>query len=142
MGLFLLIPLLVAKPAIVIEHWIPNTNILVNGLPPKYFKVYWGSQAKTYTNNIVVGLTNLISTPYTGYDQYNCTWSTLSSPYITITINGLVLNQQIYTAYSVINSNGVESPFINESTCGYTVTNNSGVVLIPPTNFKVNSVKP
>ena len=120
--------------AMVIFRWNPDNAPLVNGLPATHIKMYYGSQLKTYTNSVVAPITNRVVTPHLGYDQYNCVFVTLSN-YVQVPIYGLKLSNQIYTAYSFINSNGQESPLINEATCGFTVTNNNDLVQ-PPERLK------
>ena len=133
--LSVLFALLVAQSASVSFKWVPNqpSQPLVNGLPAKYIKMYYGPALKTYTNSIIWPLTDLTTNVFHGYDQYNCVWVDTSN-YVTIPIYGLQLSQQIFTAYSLINSNGEEGPYINEATCGYTVTNKFD--LLPPKNFR------
>jgi hypothetical protein len=115
-----------------------NNPVTVGGLPPKYLRLYYGPSLKNYTNHIDVLLSSVNTTNvYHGWDQYNCVWVDTSN-YVEAKVTGLVLSQQIFSAYSVINSNGQESPYINESTCGFTVTNNSdAVVLSAPKNLRL-----
>jgi len=138
LGLLFLIPFLVSNSAVVVYKWNAIDNaVSVNGLPPKYLKISYGPSLRTYTNSVVIGLTNINTTNvYRGWDQYNCVWVDVRN-YVEVKVTGLVLSQQIYSAYSLINSNGIESPYINESTCGFTVTNNSDMVLVPPSGFKI-----
>lgn len=126
---------MVAYSASVSFKWNPAYAPQVNGLPPVAIKLYYGSQLKTYTNFIVAPITNLTATPYNGYDQYNCVTNTVVN-YVTIPIYGLGLSNQIFTAYSVINERGEESPLINEATCGFTITNRMDKPL-PPDDLKV-----
>ena len=98
--------------------------------------MYYGSALHTYTNHVDTLLSSVNTTNvYHGWDQYNCVMVDVKN-YVEVKVTGLVLSQQIFSAYSIINSNGVESPLINESTCGFTVTNNSNGIL-SPTNFRV-----
>ena len=129
--------LMVAHSALVVYHWNAVDNpVTAGGLPPKYLRVYYGPSLKNYTNHVDVLLTNINTTnTYHGWDQYNCVWVDVKN-YVVVNVGGLVLSQQIYTAYSVINSNGVEGPLINEATCGFTVTNNSNGIL-PPANLRI-----
>ena len=132
---------MVSYSATITYKWNAVDNpVKANGLPPKYLKLYYGSVLRTYTNSITVPLTNINTTNiYTGYDQYNCNPSSVRN-YVEAKVTGLVLGQQIFSAYSVINSNGFESPLINEATCGFTVTNNSDAIILPPRNFRIASV--
>ena len=116
-------------------RWNPDYAPLVNGLAPAYIKMYYGGQLKTYTNSVIVPITNLVTTSYFGYDQYNCGFSSLSNS-VKIPIYGLKLSNQIYTAYSFINSNGDESPLIKEAICGITITNKNDLVQ-SPRNLKI-----
>jgi hypothetical protein len=139
--LFFLV-ILTCQSAVIIYKWnVIDNPVTVGGLPPKYLKLSYGPTLRTYTNWVVVGLTNINTTNvYRGWDQYNCTWVDVKN-YVEVKVTGLVLSQQIYSAYSLINSNGVESPYINESTCGFTVTNNSDMT-IPPVNLRIASMIP
>lgn len=131
-----LFSLWIAQSAMVTYKWNPNQNPppLVNGLPAKYIKLYYGPALKTYTNSVIWPLTNTTPGPYRGWDQYNCVWIDTVN-YVSVPVYGLQLSQQIFTAYSIINSNGQEGPLINESTCGYTVTNTAD--LLPVKNLKL-----
>ncbi len=132
----LCLSLSVAYPAMVIFRWNPDHAPLRDGLPPTAIKLYYGSQLKTYTNSVTTIITtNRTSTPYDGYDQYNCVTNTMVN-YISIPIYGLVLSNQIYTAYSCIYPDGYESPLINEATCGFTITNRNDKPA-PPDDLKV-----
>jgi hypothetical protein len=122
-SLLLCFSLLAAQSAMVIFRWTPNYNLKVNGMPPVTIKIYYGGEQGHYTNSVRRPLfTVTTNTTYRGYDQYNCVWGD-SVNYVNIPIYGLQLSQQVFSAYSVINERGEESPFINESKCGYTVTN-------------------
>lgn len=122
--------LLVSLLAMIVYRWnAVNNPVTAGGLPAYKLRLYYGSSLKNYTNHIDVLLSSINTTNvYHGWDQYNCVWVDVSN-YVEVKVTGLVLSQQIYSAYSVINSNGVESPLINESTCGFTVTNNSNGIL-------------
>lgn len=123
--------LTMAFSATVIYHWNAVDNpITAGGLPAYKLRLYYGPALKTYTNHIDVLLSTVSTNVYHGWDQYNCATVDVKN-YVIATVSGLVLSQQLYSAYSVINSNGVESPLINESTCGFTVTNNTGIILTP-----------
>ena len=140
--LSLCLSILIAYPASVTYHWNAIDNpITAGGLPPKYLRLYYGSSHRNYTNHVDCLITNINTTNvYRGYDQYNCVWMDVRN-YVTVKVTGLVLSQQVYSAYSVINSNGVESSLINESSCAYIVTNNSDAIILPPVNFRITSVK-
>ena len=128
----------VAYSAVVIYHWnaVDNT-VTVGGLPPTHLKLYYGSTLKTYTNSITVPLTNINTTNvYSGYDQYNCIRVDVRN-HVEVKVIGLIYSQQLFSAYSVINSNGVESPFINESTCAFIVTNRSDIRISSPTRIRL-----
>jgi len=117
------------QPATITYKWNAVDNpVMVGGLPAYKLRLYYGPSLKNYTNHVDVLLTNINTNVYNGYDQYNCFRMDVRN-YVDAKVPGLVLSQQIFSAYSVINSNGVESPFINESTCGFTVTNNSDAIL-------------
>jgi len=124
--------LAIAYPAMIIYRWnAVNNTVTVGGLPAYKLRLYYGSSLKNYTNHVDVFLSSINTTNvYHGWDQYNCVWVDTIN-YVEAKVTGLVLNQQIYSAYSIINSNGLESPLINESTCGFTVTNNSNGILAP-----------
>lgn len=128
--LAMFLSLVIAYPAMIVYRWnAVNNPVTAGGLPAYKLRLYYGSSLKNYTNHIDVLLSSINTTNvYHGWDQYNCVWVDVSN-YVEVKVTGLVLSQQIYSAYSVINSNGVESPLINESTCGFTVTNNSNGIL-------------
>lgn len=115
-----------------------DNPVTVGGLPAYKLRLYYGPSLKNYTNHVDVLLTNINTTNvYHGWDQYNCVWVDTKN-YVEAKVTGLVLSQQIFSAYSVINSNGMESPYINESTCAFTVTNNSdATVLAPPMHIRI-----
>lgn len=113
-----------------------DNTVMVGGLPAYKLRLYYGPSLKNYTNHVDVLLTNINTNVYNGYDQYNCVRVDVKN-YVEAKVTGLVLSQQIFSAYSVINSNGVESPFINESTCAFTVTNNSDRILAAPTHIQI-----
>jgi hypothetical protein len=129
------------RSATVTYHWNAiNNPVTVGGLPAKYLKLSYGPSLGHYTNSITVGLTNLNTTNvYHGWDQYNCVWIDVRN-YVEVKVTGLVRSQQIYTAYSIINSNGLESPYINQATCGFTVTNNADAPP-RPINFRITLSK-
>lgn len=125
-----------AYSAMVIFRWNPDHAPLRNGEPPTAIRLYYGGALNTYTNNVLTVITtNRTSVPYDGYDQYNCVTNTMVN-YISIPIYGLGLSNQIYTAYSFIYSDGYETPYINEATCGFTITNKNDKPL-PPDDLKV-----
>ena len=125
-----------AYPAMVTFRWNPDNAPLYNGQPPTAIKLYYGSQLKTYTNSVTTIITtNRTAVPYPGYDQYNCVTNVMVN-YISIPIYGLVLSNQIYTAYSFIYPDGHESALINEAVCGFTITNKNDKPL-PPDDLKV-----
>ena len=127
------------QPATITYKWNAVDNpVMVGGLPAYKLRLYYGPSLKNYTNHVEVLLSNVNTTNvYHGWDQYNCVWVDTKN-YVEAKVTGLVLSQQIFSAYSVINSNGVESPLINESTCAYTVTNNSDAILpSKPTHIKL-----
>ncbi len=127
--------LTIAYPAMIIYRWNAVDNpVTVGGLPAYKLRLYYGPSLKNYTNHVDVLLSNINTNVYHGYDQYNCVGVDVKN-YVQAKVTGLVLSQQIYSAYSIINSNGLESPLINESTCAFTVTNNSNGVLAP-TNLR------
>lgn len=113
-----------------------DNSVTVGGLPAYKLRLYYGPSLKNYTNHVDVLLTNVNTNVYSGYDQYNCVMVDVKN-YVEAKVTGLVLSQQIFSAYSVINSNGVESPFINESTCAFIVTNNVNRMLVAPTHIQI-----
>jgi hypothetical protein len=123
--------LAIAYPAMIIYRWnaVDNT-VTVGGLPAYKLRLYYGPSLKNYTNHVDVMLSSINTNVYHGYDQYNCVGVDVKN-YVEAKVTTLVLSQQIYSAYSIINSNGLESPLINESTCAFTVTNNSNGILVP-----------
>ena len=123
--------LAIAYPAMIIYRWNAVDNaVTVGGLPAYKLRLYYGPSLKNYTNHVDVLLNSINTNIYHGWDQYNCV-SVDTKNYVEAKVTSLVLSQQIFSAYSIINSNGLESPLINESTCGFTVTNNSNGILVP-----------
>lgn len=125
-----------AYSAMVIFRWNPDNAPLKDGQAPAYIRVYYGSSLNTYTNSVTVAVTNLTSEPYDGYDQYACNPRTISN-YVSIPIYGLVLSNDIYSAYSFIYPDGTETPLINEAKCGFMVTNQNDKP-VPPKEVKVS----
>lgn len=127
----------VAYPAMVIFRWNPDNAPLFNGSSPVAIRLYYGSQLKTYTNSVTTIITtNKSSTSYVGYDQYNCVTNVMVN-YINISIYGLVLSNQIYTAYSFIYPGGHESPLINEAKCGFIIMNENDKP-VPPYDLRIH----
>jgi len=136
MMLVLCLSIYIAYPAMVIFRWNPDNAPLKDGQPPAYIRVYYGSRTNTYTNSVTVAVTNFTSTPYTGYDQYNCVPSTVSN-YVSIPIYGLVLSNQIFTAYTFIYPDGTETAYIKEAKCGFTITNKNDKP-VPPKELRTS----
>jgi hypothetical protein len=123
--------LVIAYPAMIIYRWNAVDNpVTVGGLPAYKLRLYYGPSLKNYTNHVDVLVSSINTNVYHGWDQYNCVGVDTKN-YVEAKVTGLVLSQQIFSAYSIINSNGLESPLINESTCGFTVTNNANIILAP-----------
>jgi hypothetical protein len=102
-------------------------------LSPVNLKIYYGSQLQTYTNYIIASLSanNIVTTTYAAYDQVQCKSGIWSAPHVDIPIDGLILGQQFFDGITLINSNSVESPFLSQAVCGFTVTNNIDQPLSP-----------
>lgn len=135
LSLSLMFLMLATIPAAMVKVYVDNSPYSVYGLPATHLKVYYGSQTNSMTNILMCPLTNAVnSNSYPAYDPFNCVTSVRSNQ-ILFSIYGLTLNQQCYYAYAYVNSNGVETPLVLPK-CGFTVTNNTDVIL-PPTNFRV-----
>lgn len=131
LSLVLAMSLVGAVAGMVTFRWNPANAPLRNGQPPVQIKMYYGSALGVYTNSVVADITtNLTTTPYAGVDQYDCVPSIVSN-YISIPIYGLTVSNQIFTAYTFIYADGVETPFIKEATCGFTITNKNDKPIVP-----------
>jgi hypothetical protein len=114
----------------VIIRFLPNQGLNVNGLPATSIKIYYGAQQKIYTNQVVFSLNDIDTNSSGAYDPFSCTFVTVGN-FVPLPIHGLVLTQQFYYGFSMINSNKEEGPIIADSVCGFTVTNNSDKVAAP-----------
>jgi hypothetical protein len=117
-----------------------NVRIFWTQTPPadaKYVKIYYGTQANTYTTNQVFELATLpfLTNTIPAYDTFGCQ-PTIGGNTNYVMVSGLQYNQQFFWAYSYINTNGVESPIVANSVCGFTVTNRSDEGITEPKNFR------
>jgi hypothetical protein len=117
-------------------HIAPTNDYRVGGLPPVKVKIYYGVQSLVYTNSVVFSMNTTIDTNTVNvYEPFNCL-NMLVTDRIKHTIVGLKAGQTFYYGYSYINSNNVESSMVNNSVCGFVVTNNSDAPF-PPTYLRV-----
>lgn len=130
---------LFAAQAAMVKIYLHPEPFMVDGAPATHIKIRYGSHLNVYTNEVVFSLNVPVITNETGFqsfDPFQCTNGVVWNRRI-LEIKNLQYTQQFYYAYSYIGSNGVETPIIQESSCGFTVTNRTDE-LSPPKNLTIS----